>query len=384
MASIARTPLGTYKVRWRDPDGRARAKTCESKTSADRLRRRAAEAEEQGVRLELREELPAVLEVAFRDVVRDWRRTKAESSVHTYAYHLAVAHSWMVERLRSVPRLDDLNRSLLFDLHHHLHRDRGAGLTWSAGVVRTLHQAWIRLYDSELHGPATPRPPLQLELPQAPGRPVQAPTWAQVDAAIREIRGVRAPWHRQAGILMRYTGLRVGQVVRLTWADLDLDQAVLVVRGELGKSHQERRGRAVPISPHLVDELAGWGVREGPLFPPTLVLPHARRTKAATDWQDVANSLRVAIRRAWAASGAPAALWSQRPDHAFRKAFRTELLSRGAAPHAIDALLGHSGRSAGDVVYTDAWGLDHALRTAVALIPAVGQGGVVALRQVPR
>ncbi len=46
--------------------------------------------------------------------------------------------------------------------------------------------------------------------------------------------------------------------MQLRWDDLDLAEAVLEIRRELGKTQQERRGRRVPISRHLVDELAGW------------------------------------------------------------------------------------------------------------------------------
>ncbi|MEL6185073.1 MAG: hypothetical protein AAFU79_10650 [Myxococcota bacterium] len=46
-------------------------------------------------------------------------------------------------------------------------------------------------------------------------------------------------------------------------SDFDLDAGTLKVRGELGKLADEKRGRIVPVSPHLVDYLAGPGRREG-------------------------------------------------------------------------------------------------------------------------
>jgi integrase len=77
---------------------------------------------------------------------------------------------------------------------------------------------------------------------------------------------VRYAWNWRARLctLLRFTGLRVDeQVMKLRWSDVDLERAELTIRGELGKSAAEREGRIVPISPHLVEILSGWGVREG-------------------------------------------------------------------------------------------------------------------------
>jgi integrase len=41
----------------------------------------------------------------------------------------------------------------------------------------------------------------------------------------------------------------------LFWTDIDLDRRIIVFRGELGKSPSEKRGRVIPLSPHLIEEL---------------------------------------------------------------------------------------------------------------------------------
>jgi hypothetical protein len=55
--------------------------------------------------------------------------------------------------------------------------------------------------------------------------------------------------------------------MRLFWTDFNLEKATLTVRGERGKSADEKRGRVAPISRHLVEFLAGLGVREGFVIP---------------------------------------------------------------------------------------------------------------------
>lgn len=84
-----------------------------------------------------------------------------------------------------------------------------------------------------------------------------------MDACIAAARG----WHRKLAIVLRMTGLHVSQAMGPLWSDLDLDRGILVFRGELGKSPSEKRGRVIPVSPHLVEELKTWGEREVWLVP---------------------------------------------------------------------------------------------------------------------
>jgi integrase len=156
-------------------------------------------------------------------------------------------------------------------------------------------------------------------------------------------------------IVMRFTGLRKQQVMRLTWDDVDMENALLTVRPELGKSKQERRGRVVPISAHLVTELAGWGVREGFLV------------KTRGEARRIDNP---ALHRAWRESGAPPEIWRQ-PCHAFRKGLISNLVGQGVAEHLVKALVGHARGVTGDV-YTDTAAIMGVMREAVAKIPPIG------------
>lgn len=152
--------------------------------------------------------------------------------------------------------------------------------------------------------------------------------------------------------------------MELRWDDLDLPGAVLHVRPELGKTQQEKQGRWVPLSPHLVRELAGWGKREGYLIP-----THRRwGAKQRSDRQARSRDARRAWDRAVEQYGVRPDVTRQ-PHHAFRKGFVTGLKRLGADVDAVEVLVGHSLGLRG--IYTDPDA--QPLQEAVALLPPIGE-----------
>ncbi len=106
-------------------------------------------------------------------------------------------------------------------------------------------------------------PPKRLEMPEDPRSPTVAPTWEEMDACVEACNG----WHRQVAVVLRFTGLRVQQVMRLRWDDIDLARGLLMIRGELGKTRQERQGRIMPLSQHFLEDMEGWGPKDDWLIP---------------------------------------------------------------------------------------------------------------------
>lgn len=196
-------------------------------------------------------------------------------------------------------------------------------------------------------------------------QPTVAPTWAEMDAVLSATldrlpgrRGQRQPHVGlyQLATVLRFTGLRVQQAMGLRWDDVDMAGATLLVRGELGKSKLERHGRRMPISAHLVAELAGWGRREGWVITGQRQDPEDRTARSRT------------MARAWARTQADPVVYAQRPHHAFRKGFASGLRRAGADRDAIEYLLGHTLGLVG--VYQDPDALP--LREAVDMVPEVG------------
>jgi integrase len=211
--------------------------------------------------------------------------------------------------------------------------------------------AWRRQARGDYHG--VPQPDsLELKRAAAPHR--QAPTWAQMDAAIACSGG----WQQRLYVVLRCTGLRVQQALGLRWDDLDTsgDVWMLRVRPELGKSRQEKRGRTVPVAPVLADVLGTWGTRDGWVVP----CERDEREARARDAD-----------RAWTRAGVPDHVWDGRGHHAFRAGFQAGLRRAGVDLDAIAHLVGHS---RGDVleryVGPDALPLVEAVR-AVPPIAAV-------------
>lgn len=273
--------------------------------------------------------------------LEDMGRVRAASSVRIYKSHLRTFVAWLDFEDRA--ELGELSRALLAEYWAYLHK-RGAAVVSANRMVQRVMHWWAWAHDHDEYGDHTPRA-RRIELRRLPpSAPTEAPTWAQMDAAISH---AHADWHRRLLVLMRCTGLRVGQARQLLWSDVDLDEGRLTVRPELGKTHAERAGRTVPLAPVLVQEMAGWGVRHGPI-----VAEHSE------DW------CRLLTRAAWNAAEVPPSLWERRPHHAFRKGFRSELHAAGADVHAAEHLLGHDQGILG--VYVDPRTLS--LVEAVALV----------------
>jgi integrase len=165
---------------------------------------------------------------------------------------------------------------------------------------------------------------------------------------------VAPDWLLRILMVLRYTGMRRGAVVALSWADLDLDKNRLVVRPETTKGGHG--GRVVPLIGPLRAYLDGLE-RIGPL----VVAPPATGTHVGRQ-----------VRRLWRATGAPEEVWVGQPTKAFRKAVRTGLAVAGVQDRVIDRLLGHGPGSVGAAHYLDSRALDPQLAEAMAHVPEIG------------
>lgn len=220
-----------------------------------------------------------------------------------------------------------------------------------AKYISIVQTAWTWLHYMETPGIDAPR--LMKPPREAPKRFV-SPTWRDVDKLIAEQRSI---YGKRATTLLRFTGLRSNQICGLDWDDVNLERALIHLPGHLGKSRQEKRGRTFPISQHLVEEMATWGVRQGPVLPYKRI--YAKNWREA--WQRVimkSNKL-DADRIARAVEG--------QPIHCIRKTFVSELKKAGADDESVEFLVGHS-RGIREH-YLDTFALP--LRETVELIPPI-------------
>ncbi len=246
-----------------------------------------------------------------------------------------------------------------------------ASSSTKVGMCQSVRQFWEWCSVEDDLQDEVRRPPtlkhLGITRPPA-SRPV-SPSWVECDRCIAELTGNS----RRVAIIARFTGLRISQILGLRWEDLDMGARTLCIR--IGKSKAEKRGRVVPVSAHLVAEMAGWGSREGLIFPGRL-----DPNKPMDD-----SNHRDAIRSAWRAAGVREEAWGQvgrgnaKPIHAFRYALQSELMRGGAEVDAVEHLVGHKLQGARAwYIDTDIALMDKA-QQAVDLIPEIGEA--IPLRQ---
>lgn len=361
MASIEDKGNGNWCVRWRE--GRAaRQQTVNTRRDAERIRREVERAISEGRRWAPAEALrapllgdsaegPGAVSAYLAALARRGLKSQSITNVH---YILKEWGAWLAARLRRAPDLGDLSLVMLEAWHDH--KAAVVQPRTAATAVRHVERLWAWLADRDEYAALVARP---RRADVALSEPVLRPyalRWADLDAAIEEARrSTRMSWQWKALLIQRFTGLRIWQACRLTWDDVDLERALVAVRPELGKTRQERRGRIVPISPHLVAELAGWGLRTGRLTGRDSDDPPRTGTMKAL-WDRVGLDVR-------------------QPTHAFRRTFIHELVTGGVLPHVVGYLVGHDlGLAVGTYADRDA-ALRETARAAVALVPALGTAG---------
>lgn len=377
MASVQKRG-GKWRVRWRWPagrDGAARSRSCPDAATARRVRafveREIAEGREPYPADDGRAH-QATLGALVEAYLVDSARRVVESTQRARAYVLAGFLAWAGEDRPA----SDLTREMVGAYYDHLRsprvipsgRGKGgrghagqrtvqAGERYALQTIRHLEQVqawgagdarWPGLQPVRRLSLARPEVEMELRRP--------APTWAQMDAAIAACTGRRA-WYGRLLTAMRCTGWDKATALAADWSWLDLDAALCRIPTS---ANRKRRARLVPLAPVLAAELAGWGMREGPL----VVRP--------------CEPSQHTLRAIWQASGAPPDVWGGRPAHGMRHGVRSELVRARIPERAIDRLLGHvAGGSTGRSVYTDDASLMDEMREGVAAIPPIGR--VVAL-----
>lgn len=365
MASITKRGR-RYQVKWRE-HGRQRSRTCPDHDTAKQLQREV----ERQLALHGRYRPPTrapTVEDAMSAYTDDRARVLAPGSLRNV--EVALGHLLAsLERSHRTPLLSDLSRQAMRDLWSYLTGARGISPHTAAGHVRQA-QRWWRWADAEYPDTCPRCAPIDLPATR-PALALVAPTWAQMDAAVEEAYQVprasgrahspQGTWYGRAFEVARATGLRAGQIRGLRWDDLDLDAGTLTVRGELGKSRSESRGRVIPLAPVLVESMAGWGRREGWL------VPHPRQRRPRSFDPSTCRAI-------WTRTGAPAEVYRQ-PMHTFRKGFETRLLELGADYRAVEALVGHQlpGAGASYVQIGPGAALWEPMVAAVDRVPEVGR-----------
>jgi integrase len=357
--SVERVDTRRFKVRWREwvreggtPRQVARSLTVESRESAIELQARVLRAvETQGFYEPEGRISPqaANLETAAAEWLKHKAaRGAAPGTIRKYGRTMARFFA-TVRQVRGIGAeapvaTTVLSRPLFSDA---ILAWRAAGLSEATvyGTASTALDMWSWVADDPAAYPGVPSAPRDpttvLPLPPIYTAPTP-PTLAEADACLRQIKA-RSHVSRAAAILMRFTGLRVSQVL------------------------------ALPFSPHLVAELIRWRAGRSP----ENYVVRRRNDQRARDTEshipaailtaawEAATGLGEARRETWA----PATRKLARPDHAFRAAFMAHLEAAGVRDSVIDFLVGHAPASTRHRHYGQP-GMDQ-LREAVGNLPPI-------------
>jgi len=96
--------------------------------------------------------------------------------------------------------------------------------------------------------------------------------------------------------LALFAGLRYGEILRLTWEDLRLDEKTPIIRVGQGKIRGRRAVRVVPIEPALLSWLK-WFREKG--IPLVNTSSDARKIREVVNWQgDIARHSWISYRLA--------------------------------------------------------------------------------------
>ena len=230
MATIEKKARGKYAVRWRDPNGRQRQHTVRTSASAKAIERLAAEAEDLG---EFYDPRAARGEPRLRVVVEEFiAEEKRHLKANTWKHRKYVIDRWVdwAEARSRTSRVgpSDIDRAMLNDWWDYC--SESCSTNTSNSRLRMVYGVVEWLRDHERHGDWMGRIPRPKVRDEPPAGYFHAPTWSQMDLAIEAGLSGSAPWYGRLMTVLRCTGLRPGQVMRLRWDDVDAVGRTLLVR----------------------------------------------------------------------------------------------------------------------------------------------------------
>jgi len=175
--------------------------------------------------------------------------------------------------------------------------------------------------------------------------PAEKPHWTPKRVAILEPAQLTLLLEHAGGYrflfeFLAYTGLRIGEALGLTWADIDHDAALIRVHRQLSRRREHRKlktqagRREVMLAPALAKRLREHRLASRHKQPGDFVF--ANTLGRGLDYRDVGEGFRQAVKRA--DLHAPGKLTL----HSLRHSFASLLISKGLNVVFISRQLGHA------------------------------------------
>jgi len=239
-----------------------------------------------------------------------WQASRVDVSLGT-AQTYRVALNRLLPRFGDLP-LEQLDAQAVADLVAELH---GAGL--KKQTIRKTVSVLAMILDHERIQPNVARDKLTVRMPREERREIHPPTAAHVEAVVRLL----PTRYRLPALVLDATAMRIGELERLTWGDVDEPRRRWRVSAAVAKTG---RARWVPVPDVLFAAV-------------TALVPREDRVPERPVFQGFGGErFRTAIARACNAAGVPSF-----SPHDLRHR-RVSLLHLGGMPWArIGELVGH-------------------------------------------
>ncbi|MCB2224345.1 MAG: site-specific integrase [Actinobacteria bacterium] len=349
---------GRYRVRWREPGGKARSRTLDTRTQAKRWLAHVRNGTAVG-------ELPSAAQaVTLGSFLDEWWHAKATQ-----------VRPKTAEGYESILRLHvpgamkaSLVRSITTgDIERVLRGIAASGKTVTARNTRAiLHQVF---QDCVRAGLANLNPVSAARLPREPLRSRLARSERPACPSPREVWNIAyamPEWARAIVLVGGFAGLRWGEIAGLARDDVDLEQCEIRVErawsdltGELGPTKTPASVRTVVFAESIRFELARHlsdHATNQITFPSARGLRLHHSNFMARVWRPMKLSLGVPWR-----------------FHDLRHTYASILIDRGVGPAAVARMMGHSSSAVTLRVYVDSWdGVEDRVRSAFAVVPDLG------------
>jgi len=252
--------------------------------------------------------------------------TRRPATVRTYR---SAVERHIIPALGNV-RLADLGRDEVRALHRSL-----AGTPAMAKLPHAVLSAALSYAQKDL-GLLAVNPCAQVRPPKAKSRETPHLTPEEARRLLEAVAGDRLEPAVLAGLL---GGLRIGEVCGLRWRDIDVAEAVLMVRGSWWGPTKSGKPRSVTLPMAYVPVLRRWKVRQAEELL-ALGVPQGDDDHVLTDEAGEPMSPRVLRERFYAFCGARG--FGHLPFHGLRHSATILMLRAGLDVRTVADRLGHS------------------------------------------
>ncbi len=335
MASIDKRPNGSWRARYRDPEGRQVARHFPRKVDADRWLDSVRSDLLLGSYVD-----PRAGRVSFAVVAEDWLATVAHLKANTVAGYRSVLNRHLLPAFGSTP-VAAIDTTAVKRFTAVMFAE-GAAYQTVKNALNVLRSVLATAVESRL---LASNPAAGVRLPKAKARQARHERQAErVFLTAGQVHALAEAMPEPYGVLVRfaaYTGLRAGEVAALRVDDLDLDAGRVTVRRSVAEVHgalvedatKTGEARTVSLPRFLVhdlrEHLAATG-RRGDAY--LFAAPDGGQLRHSNFYRRTFKPVVVAT------EGVPDGL----RFHDLRHTCAALLIAEGAHPKAIQERLGHS------------------------------------------